>query len=255
MNTVTLLIIIVIVLLIIFVLGNLRRIVIFEHQKGLLYRYGKFQKLLSPGQHWYFRAVHTIQRVDTRSHLVSIPGQEVLSADNVSIKVSLVANFKIGDPYRAISEVVDYFQAIYLELQVNLRDIVGEIPIDEFLSARQNVGEQLLERSKDSVLDFGIILESVSIKDIMFPGELKKIFAQVVNAQKEGLAALERARGESAALRNLANTAKLLEKNPGLLQLRILQAIDNNPGNTIILGDVSDITPKIKLLEGDKTDD
>src|SRR4030067_2173938 len=93
----------------------------------------------------------------------------------------------------------------------------------------------LLGSSKDKASELGVELLAVNIKDIMFPGELKNIYAQVVNARNEGLAALERARGESAALRNLANAAKLMENNPALFQLRLLQAVGSNSGNTIIL--------------------
>jgi hypothetical protein len=81
------------------------------------------------------------------------------------------------------------------------------------------------------------------VKDIMFPGDLKKIFAQVVKAQKEGQASLEKARGESAALRNLANAAKMLEGNPALMQLRVLQSVDAGTGNTMVLGMPSDMMP------------
>jgi len=185
--------------------------------------------------------------MDMRSRIIPIPGQEVLSSDNIGIRISLIGTYKIDDPVKATVEVIDYQQAIYLELQVNLRDIVGAIPIDEFLSKRQDIGNQILERSKDNLSKFGILLEAVSIKDIMFPGDLKQIFAQVVNARNEGLAALERARGESAALRNLANSASVLEKNPGLLQLRTLQAIERSPGNIILSGDFFEMTAQAEI--------
>jgi len=185
--------------------------------------------------------------MDMRSRIIPIPGQEVLSSDNIGIRISLIGTYKIDDPVKATVEVIDYQQAIYLELQVNLRDIVGAIPIDEFLSKRQDIGNQIFERSKDNLSKFGILLEAVSIKDIMFPGDLKQIFAQVVNARNEGLAALERARGESAALRNLANSASVLEKNPGLLQLRTLQAIERSPGNIILSGDFFEMTAQAEI--------
>jgi regulator of protease activity HflC (stomatin/prohibitin superfamily) len=236
------------VALIFIFLINIKSVIIYEYERGLFYNKGKFQKELGPGQHWYFGSTKKINKVDIRAHSVTIPNQEILSSDNIGIKVSLAAIFKIENPYRAMVEVVDYAQAVYLELQVNLRDIVGAIPVDDFLSKRQEIGKELLAQTQQKVSRYGILLETVAIKDIMFPGDLKNVFAQVVNAKKEGLAALERARGESAALRNLANTANLLEKNPWLFQLRLLQAVENHSGNTIILGDVSEKSLQTKLL-------
>lgn len=93
-----------------------------------------------------------------------------------------------------------------------------------------------MELVKAKAADFGLRLITVSVKDIMFPGKLKEIFAQVVTARKEGLAALEKARGETAALRSLANAARMLEGNPNLLQLRLLQAVGESSGSTLVLG-------------------
>lgn len=237
----------------IYIFLNLKRVTVYEFECGLRYRQGRYEKELAPGVHWIYRPVHTVHKMDIRTRSITLPGQEVLSADNVGLKLSLAVKFKVDDPYKALIEVEDYFQALYLDIQVSLRDIVGEVPIDDFLSKRQEIGEELLARTKDKVAAYGILLESAALKDIMFPGELKNIFAQVVNARKEGQAALERARGESAALRNLANTANLLEKNPGLLQLRIIQAIDHNPGSTIILGDIAETGLPTQSLPGKKS--
>jgi regulator of protease activity HflC (stomatin/prohibitin superfamily) len=211
-----------------------RRLIIFEHEQGLAYRYGKFVGVWGPGLHWYSPRVTTVHKVDIRSRSVTIPAQELLSADNVSIKVSVAVNYKIADPYKAYHSSVNSEAALYLLLQLQLRDLVGAVPMDELLSKRKQLAEMLLGGSREKAAELGIELLQAGIKDVMFPGELKNIYAQVVNARNEGLAALERARGESAALRNLANAAKLLENNPALLQLRILQAVENKPGNTIV---------------------
>lgn len=98
------------------------------------------------------------------------------------------------------------------------------------------MSKQLMEMTEGRVGDLGLKLISVNLKDIMFPGKLKDVFAQVVSARKESLAALEKARGETAALRNLANAAKMIESNPNLMQLRLVQAIDDSSGNTFIIG-------------------
>lgn len=219
---------------IVLVLG-FRTLLILEHERGLIYRFGRFRGVLGPGVHWINRLLHTVSKIDMRERFVSIPGQEVLSSDNVSIKISLAASFHIEDPYRAVSATTNYLEALYLSLQLALRDLVGATPIDELLARRQEIAGRLLETAKPQAGEFGLALRSVGIKDVMFPAELKAIFSQVVNAQKEGLASLERARGESAALRNLANSARLLQENPELLRLRLIQAVTTTSGNTIVL--------------------
>lgn len=212
-----------------------RRVTIMEYECGLLYSQGKFKRILAPGPHSYLRGWHKVQKLDIRDRFVTLPGQEVLTADNISLKVSLVASFKVGDPVQAIQGTVNYQESLYLLLQINLRDIIGGMSVDELLEKRQTIGEELFKHSVEQAKTLGLVLNLVNVKDVMFPGELKTIFARVVSARKEGLAALERARGESAALRNLANAAKLLEHNPELSQLRLLQTLENHEGNTIVL--------------------
>jgi regulator of protease activity HflC (stomatin/prohibitin superfamily) len=213
----------------------LKRVVIFEHERGVVFRNGKFHRLLQPGSHWLFPYVEKLQNVDVRARFITIPGQDVLSADNISVKVSVAVNFKVDDPFKAMNTAFNYSESLYSILQLELRDLFGSTPIDELLVKRKEIGEALFEKSKEKAAELGLLLLSADIKDIMLPGELKNIFAQIINARNEGLAALERARGESASLRSLANTAKLLENNPALLQLRILQALESKSGNTIVL--------------------
>lgn len=212
-----------------------KQIIIFEYQKALFYHDGKLVKILEPGRHVYFRIGKTVTRVDMRVVNVTLPGQEIMSADNIGLKIGLVASYKLVDPDLAINKTADFQNTLYLFLQLNLRDVVGSLPIDELLAKRLEIGQLLMERSVEGARNLGVELLSVNIKDIMFPGDLKNIFAQVVNARHEGLAALERARGESAAIRNLANAAREFESNPYLLQLRLLHAIEKNPKSTIIL--------------------
>jgi regulator of protease activity HflC (stomatin/prohibitin superfamily) len=177
-----------------------------------------------------------IQKLDVRPQFVSITGQEVLSSDGVTLKVSLAANFEIVDPGIAVNKVKSFQEALYLELQLALREIIGAAEIDTVLSARDELSKKLMEITESKATELGLRLISVNLKDIMFPGKLKEIFAKVVSAKKEGLAALERARGETASLRNLANAAKMIEGNPNLMQLRFVQALGETSGNTLVLG-------------------
>jgi regulator of protease activity HflC (stomatin/prohibitin superfamily) len=215
---------------------GLKRITVFEYEKGLKYTKGRFKSVLEAGQYWYLPFFTTIRKLDVRPSFVSITGQEVLSADGVTLKVSIAANFKVIDPNIAINKVKSYQESLYLELQLALREIIGAADIDAVLSNRDQMSKKLMEVTGPKVTELGLGLISVNLKDIMFPGKLKEIFAQVVSAKKEGMAALERARGETAALRNLANAAKMIDNNPNLMQLRALQALGESSGNTLILG-------------------
>ncbi len=226
------------------------RVRVFEFERALKYRQGRFVSVLGPGQHWLFRPMTSVTKLDVRPRFVSIPGQEVLSSDSVGLRVSLAAEYEIADPARAVNEVESFQEALYLTLQLALRSVVGGAEIEEILAKRGELGGQVMELSREPVEAIGLTLRRVDLKDIMFPGQLKKTFAQVVNARQEGLAALERARGETAALRSLANAARMLEGSPALMQLRLLQQIGESGGNTIVLGLPAGGTP-LPIRQGD----
>lgn len=228
---------------------RLARVTVYEFERGLRYDRGRFTRLLDPGQYLIYRRRTAIRKVDVRPAYVSVPGQEVLSADGVTLRVSIAAEFEIVDPAVAVNGVEDYRASLYVTLQLALREIIGATAIDKLLEERTTLGPGLLERAAGRVREFGLELRSADVKDIMFPGDLKRTFAQVVAARKEGLAALERARGETAALRNLANAARMMEGNPALMQLRLLQQIGGASGNTIVLGLPGSTTP-LPIREG-----
>ncbi|MFK8185423.1 MAG: slipin family protein [Phormidesmis sp.] len=213
------------------------RITIFEYERGLKYVKGRFQQVLPPGQYraGWFSNIH-IRKVDIRPQYVSVPGQAILTQDGVGLKVSLTAVYEVSDPAVAINRVSDYRQALYLILQNGLREIVGATTLDTLLETQSALNQQLLTNCTTTVTSLGLRLIGVSVKDIMLPGDLKRLYAQVIQARQEGKAQLERARGESAALRSLANAARLAEDNPKLLQLRLLQALENSSGHTISVG-------------------
>lgn len=217
-----------------------RKETIYEFERGLLFRKGLLKRTLSPGQHWYLQMHSNVQKVDVRLRTIAVPSQEVLSSDNVTIKVTLAAQYVVSEPAIAITKVEKFQDAFYMLLQLSLREIVGGLKIDEVIAKRQDIGKNLFEKTEAKVKELGLTLKVVDVKDIMFPGDPKKIFAQVVKAQKEGQAILEKSRGETAALRNLANAAKMIEGNPALMQLRVLQSLDAGTGNTMVLGLPSD---------------
>jgi regulator of protease activity HflC (stomatin/prohibitin superfamily) len=125
---------------------------------------------------------------------------------------------------------------LHLILQLALREALAGRTAEELLATRRELGPTVMERSASAVARIGIELLSVDVRDLMLPGELKRAFAGVVAARKEGEIALERARGETAALRNLANAARMVEEHPALVQLRLLQEVGGSTGNTVVVG-------------------
>lgn len=219
------------------------RVTIYEYQRGLRFRNGSFAGLLGPGRHWIYRPSTKITPVDIRESLFSVPGQEVVTSDGFSVKLSLVVGHKVVDPLVALTKVENFHQVVYSAAQIQLREVVSGMTIDDLLQRRNEIGPAILERTAESARAAGVELLSVDVKDLMFPGPLKKTFTQVVEARQQGLAALEKARGETAALRNLANAARLVDANPSLLQLRLLQQLEGSSGNTLVVGFPTNSTP------------
>jgi hypothetical protein len=180
----------------------------------------------------------TLGAFDLRKTSVLVAGQDVLTADNVSLKLSLLVSYQVTDPLKAAHETQNWLSDLYNAAQLALRAVVGGVAVEALLNQRLEIGAQLLARVQPEAAKFGINVHSVEVKDVMFPADLKRAFAEVLKSKQEGQAALERARGESAALRNLANAAKLLEGNPALMNLRLMQSLSaaQTAGNTLVLG-------------------
>jgi regulator of protease activity HflC (stomatin/prohibitin superfamily) len=231
----------ILLLLIVLVVGLLlstrfARTIVYEYERGLKFTRGRFKGVVGPGQYWHYSAFTHIQKLDVRPSRVAVAGQEVLTADGVPVKASIVATVQVKDAERAVLSSDSYLVAIHTELQLALRAIVSGLPIDDLLRRRAEVPAQLKTIAGPRLEAIGVELQDASLRDLTCPGELKKIFTQVVRARQEGLAALEKARGETAALRNLANAAALIERSPSLMQLRALQVLGQQPGNTLVLG-------------------
>lgn len=213
----------------------LLKTVVREYEAGLLYRNGRFLGCVGPGAHYLFRPWSKIETIDKRRRTITIAGQELLSADHIGLKLSLALAFEVVDAAKAKHAAQDYASELYIAAQLVLRKVVAGMKIDDLIADRSALGDQLFIEVSSCAEGLGLKLHSIQGKDVMFPGELKKVFSEVLRAQKEGQAALERARGETAALRSLANAARMIEANPALLNLRILQSISAT-GNTLVLG-------------------
>lgn len=222
---------------------NLRHVfVVPECECGLLYRHGKFLNTLPTGRHVRWGRGYALTRADLRSQMLLVPGQEVLSAEHVALKISVAVTFRLVDAAKAYHAAQDWRGNLYHATQQALRGLVAAQPFEALLAQRLNLGQQILAAVQPAVANLGIEVQSADLKDVIFPGDLKKAFAEVLKARQEGQAALERARGESAALRNLANAARLLENNPALQNLRLLQSL-GQPGQTLVLGLPTGLAP------------
>lgn len=220
-----------------------RSITVYEWERGLLYRRGRFARVLEPGRYRLSKRSSWVRKLDVRETTDTVPGQEVLTGDGVTVRLSLAATYVVADPVRAVTAADDYRGALYLALQLALRDAVAALTIDELVETRSRIGAQLRAPAAERAGELGLELKQVELKDLMLTGELRRMMAQVVAARKEGQAALERARGETAALRNLANAAQLVERNPALMQIRLLQQLADTSGNTVVLGFPAASTP------------
>jgi regulator of protease activity HflC (stomatin/prohibitin superfamily) len=242
-------VLVLLLLVIAYRLLRIKHVVVYEYQRGLKYSKGRYAGTLDPGQYWILSSFSSIVVVDVRPEFITIQGQDVLSADGVTLKVSLAGEFQVADPNVAINKNANFRTALYLTLQMALREIVGNEKIDTLIENRAGISTKLMEMASGKASEFGLKLLSADVKDIMFSGDMKKAFSQVVKAQKEGQASLERARGETAALRNLANAARTMDDNPNLLQLRALQAITDSSGATLVWGLPNHVVPIGKKSE------
>ena len=230
-----LILLIVLILMALVLRASVRVVTVHDYERGLRYRRGRFSGLVDPGTHVTMPPVTEVHVLDARPASMVVEGQEVLTSDGVPLKVSLAARYVVGDPVAAVTGDQSYGRAMYLELQLGIRDVVAGGTVDEVLTQRSRLGQAVLERTASKLARIGVELLACDVRDLMVPGELKRIFAGVVAARKEGEASLERVRAETAALRNLANAGRLVEENPGLLQLRMLQQLGGSSGNTVML--------------------
>lgn len=195
---------------------------------GLLYINGELVRELTAGQYgyWQFNDVIEVRLFDCREQVLDISGQEILSKDRVSLRINLSANIRITDAALAAKSVDKADNFVYKTLQLALREAVGTKTLDDLLIDKLYVNETVKELVTQRLLNLGISLVSVGVKDIILPGEMKAILNQVVEAQKAAEANVIKRREETSATRSLHNTAKVMENNPTLMRLKELEALE-----------------------------
>ncbi|SDE93584.1 SPFH domain / Band 7 family protein [Blastococcus fimeti] len=210
------------------------KIVVQEWERILLYRDGRFEEILEAGRYRRSRRRRSVVRVLVRPRLLVVPSQEVLTADGLSVKVSLTAAVRTSDPRRWYEAVEHSDGFVYAALQIALREAVGARTLDELLAARGSLPDDVLAGVGAAAEAVGVVVDSLAVRDVMVPAELRRAAADVAVARAQGQAALERARSEVAATRALANAARMVAEQPALLQLRTLQAVEAG-GATVVL--------------------
>ncbi len=195
---------------------------------GVLFSDGRFVRVLDPGRYafWTAAAVMTLTLVDLRRQMIEVPGQEILTRDKVSIRVNILAEYRVTDPALAATGAKSYIETLHRLLQLAVRSTLGKRSLDEVLADKVDVEPAAAETIRREMLALGVEVATVALKDIILPGEIRNILNQVVAAEKQAQANLIRRREETAATRSLLNTAKLMEDNPTLIRLKELETLE-----------------------------
>jgi regulator of protease activity HflC (stomatin/prohibitin superfamily) len=199
-----------------------------QHHAAILYVDGGTYRLLPPGMHGFWRYNRHIEseRVDLRLQVMEVAGQEILTKDKVTLRVNLTASYRVSDVLLAYTKQAKPVDYLYKELQFGLRAAVGTRSLDELLENKSIIDEVVSEHIKRRIDGYGLEVDSVGVKDIILPGEMKTLLAKVVEADKAAQANVIRRREETAATRSLLNTAKVMEDNPIALRLKELETLE-----------------------------
>jgi regulator of protease activity HflC (stomatin/prohibitin superfamily) len=195
---------------------------------GVLFIDGKHVETLPPRRYAFWKNVGMVKlvRIDRRETGVDVPGQEMLTADKVTLRLNAVVVFRITDPLRAVTVVEDAKQALYREAQLALRASVGVRELDVLLADKDALAKEATEHLRARVATYGVEVADLGIRDVILPGDMKELMNKVIEARKAAEAAVITRREEAAALRHQLNAAKLLAENPTLQRLRELEVVE-----------------------------
>ena len=235
-------------LIAVIILSSLK--VVKQYERGVLFTLGKFSGKMNPGLRVVIPIIQTWERVDLRVKAVDVPDQECITKDNVSVRVNAVIYYKVSDAAKAIIEVENFYYAISQLAQTTMRNVVGEVTLDELLGERDQISDRI-QKIVDKLTDpWGIKVGSVDLKDVVLPEDLKRTIGKQAEAEREKRAVIIQAEGEVIASTNMAKAAKTLAEAPGALHLRTLQSINDlssDQSNTIIFAVPLEV---LKAFEG-----
>ena len=224
-----------------------------EYERGVVFRLGRVIGSKGPGLILLIPAIDKMVRVDLRVVAMDVPAQDVITRDNVTIKVSAVLYFRVIDPNRAIVGVENYLYATSQLSQTTLRSVCGQVELDELLAEREKINAHLQEILDKDTEPWGVKVAKVEIKNIDLPQEMQRAIAKQAEAERERRAKVIGAEGEFQAAQKLSDAAKIIGENPIALQLRYLQtlrevAAENN-STTIFPVPIDLLTPFMQLAK------
>lgn len=225
-------------IIIIVVIILLRSIVqIDEYERGVKFSKGKFSKIMQPGWNLVLPIFESYKKIDIRTKVVDVPEQDVITKDNVSVRINAVIYYKIFDASKAILEVENFYYAVSQLAQTTMRNVVGSVSLNELLGEREKISVEICKIIDEATDPWGIKVENVELKDVSLPEEMKRVIARAAEAEREKEAILTKAKGEVEASKNLAIAAETMSSTPGAMHLRTLSTINDissDQSNTII---------------------
>jgi regulator of protease activity HflC (stomatin/prohibitin superfamily) len=209
-----------------------------EYERAVIFRLGRIIDAKGPGLIILIPLIDRMVRVDLRTITLDVPPQDVISRDNVTIKVNAVVYFRVVEPNRAVIEVENYLQATSKLAQTTLRSVLGQVELDELLASRDSINHRIQEILTSQTEPWGVKVANVEVKQIDLPTEMQRAMAKQAEAERERRAKIIAAEGELQAAQKLSEAAEIMEKRPISLQLRYLQTIQEmsseHTTNTII---------------------
>jgi len=195
---------------------------------GILFLDGRYVENLEAGPWAFWKGVADVRvvEVDLRDTVIDLPGQEIMSADKVTLRMNVSGTYRVFDPRKAVCAIDDFRQALYREAQLVLRTVIGAREIDTLLADKEGVSSEAIALLNPRLEGLGLQCVTLGIRDLILPGEMKDLLNRVIEAKKAAEANLITRREETAALRSQANTAKLLVENPTLMRLRELEVLE-----------------------------
>ena len=224
------------VLLVIVVLASLR--VLREYERGVIFQLGRFWKVKGPGLILVIPVFQQMVRIDLRTRVYDVPPQDVISRDNVSVKVNAVMYYRVVDPQRAVIQVEDYMAATGQLAQTTLRSILGQHELDEMLAERDKLSSQIQILLDQQTESWGIKVSNVELKHVDVDSQMIRAIARQAEAERERRAKIIEAEGEEQSARKLRDAADILAQSPGAMQLRFLSTLHgmaNDRSHTVIL--------------------
>ena len=224
-----------IVVFLIIVISSIRQID--EYERGILFKRGKYAKVLNPGWHVIWPIFQSCKKIDIRTRAVDVPEQVAITSDNVSIRINAVIYYKVFDAGKALCEVENFQYAVGQLAQTTMRNVVGTVTLDQLLTDREKISLNICEIIDKATDPWGVKVENVELKDISLSQEMQRVMAKVAEAEREKNAVITKAEGEVEAAKNLAEAANMMGNTPGALHLRTLATINDlssDQSNTII---------------------